>query len=166
MKRFLALTEDKSSDVYYKNRGRFVENGLMVLLPEHPLGAGLGRYGMMNAYFGDKFAPADRAAIWAETQIEGWVINGGIVLLVAGGGAVLTALASTARVALKSPDRELRFWAMVVAAMGATIALMALGSHPFVGPLGLQFWILMAAVAGADAIARRDAGTGRPGARP
>jgi hypothetical protein len=166
MKRFISLTEDQSSSVYYQNRGKFVAVGLTVFLPEYPLGAGLGRYGMMNAYFGDPFAPPARAAMWAETQIEGWIINGGIVLLVAGAGAVLAALATTARVALMSPDRELRYWAMVVAAMGTSIALMALGSHPFVGPVGLQFWMLTSAVAGADAIARRDRATRRTGAGP
>ena len=49
-------------------------------LVEHPLGAGLGRWGMMRRYFGNE-NNLDSPAIWAEVQFAAWVLDGGIVLL-------------------------------------------------------------------------------------
>ena len=48
---------------------------------EHPLGAGLGRWGMMRIYFGDE-NNVDSPAIWSEVQFSSWILDGGIVLLV------------------------------------------------------------------------------------
>ena len=56
VRRMQTLTADSAGNVYYKNRGHFLEATLNELLPKYPLGAGLGRWGMMYGYFGDKSA--------------------------------------------------------------------------------------------------------------
>src|SRR5262249_36821872 len=52
--RYSTLFAERPGQVYYSNRGIFLEHTIQVLLPEYPLGAGLARWGMMNYYFGDR----------------------------------------------------------------------------------------------------------------
>lgn len=153
-KRFFTLLDERSDTVYYNNRGKFVEYALTVALPEYPLGAGLGRFGTMNGYFGDPLAPPSRGYIWCETQIEGWIIDGGGPLLFGSAGAIITAMVTATSMALRRRDEELGYWAAVVAVLGLFSALSALGNMAFLSFLGLQFWILMGALFGADAVAR------------
>ena len=72
-KRMSSLVEQSPVDVYYTNRGIFLEYTLNHQVAEYPLGAGAGRWGMMSYYFAD---PA--ALIWAEIQWTGWLLDGGI----------------------------------------------------------------------------------------
>ena len=58
------------------------------LLSEFPLGAGVGRWGMMNVYFGNP-AAFRAAPIYVEIQLTGWLIDGGIPMWLLYGGAVL-----------------------------------------------------------------------------
>jgi hypothetical protein len=49
LERLSSLVSDRADAVYQQNRGHFLEDTINVLLPQYPLGAGLGRWGMMNA---------------------------------------------------------------------------------------------------------------------
>ena len=73
--RLETLVEDRASEVYYANRGRFLEETVDELLPRYPFGAGMGRWGMMNMYFGDN-TNIDRSNIWVEIQWTGWLLDG------------------------------------------------------------------------------------------
>ena len=46
--------------------------------PRVLIGAGLGRWGMAAGYFGTASLPG----IWAEIQVTGWVVDGGILMLI------------------------------------------------------------------------------------
>jgi hypothetical protein len=157
MKRFLTLVEERADTVFYANRGKFVEYALTVDLIDYPLGAGIGRFGTMNSYFGDPFAPPSRGPLWCEIQIEGWILDGGAPLLLASVGAVITAMIVATLMALRCQDRELGYWATVVVIFGLFNTLSCLGNMPFLSPNGLQFWVLMGALFGADSVARRAA---------
>lgn len=155
--RFLSLFEDKATTTYYKNRGGFIEHALMEQLPEYPLGAGPGRIGMSSVYFGNPLAPRDRAILYAETQIEYWVIDGGLPLLVLYLTALVLAVASVVRIALWSPYPEVAYWGGVVFVYTVTLVVGILGGPPFVGPAGVQFWALLGALYGAQERSRVDA---------
>jgi hypothetical protein len=157
MQRFLTLFEGNAVSVYYKNRGAFVENGLALYLPKYPLGAGPGRNGMAASMFASTVVPPDRAMIWAETQVEAWVLDGGLPLLVAYSMALAAAIASATWTALKCPDREVAYWAGVVLVYGVGAVAMVMGYAVFMSPLGVQFWALMGALFGAQERARFEA---------
>lgn len=157
LNRFYSLMEDRADAVYYNNRGYFVEHALTVDLVESPLGSGMGRTGMMYAYFGNPMAPPSSGNLYTETQIEAWVIDGGAPLLIGAIGAVVAAMWSAVRIVLRSPDRELNYWAIIVVVFGVFTSLGCVGSLTFLSPLGMQFWVLMGALFGADALAREAA---------
>ena len=72
---------------------------LSELLYEFPLGAGLGRWGMMQVYFGDPTlwqAPP----IHVEIQPTGWLLDGGVPMWLLYGGALVMALRTRYRVAV------------------------------------------------------------------
>jgi len=83
------LFEDDPMTVYYSNGARRSNTVLQRLLSQYPVGAGLGRWGMMRAYFGDE-SNLDSPPIWAELQPNAWILDGGLMLLLfylTGGGA-------------------------------------------------------------------------------
>ena len=79
--RFATLLAGDPLTVYQKSaRLGMVTNAFDTLLVDYPLGAGLGRWGMMRVYFGDE-SNGDSPMIWSEVQFSSWVLDGGIVLL-------------------------------------------------------------------------------------
>ena len=157
MKRFYSLTESRVDSVYYNSRGFFVEHALTVELIDAPLGAGMGRVGMMYFYFGNPMAPPSSGNLYAETQIEAWVLDGGAPLLLGSIGALAAAMWSAVRIVLRSPDRELNYWAIIVVVFGVFTMLGCLGNMTFLSQIGMQFWVLMGGLFGADALAREAA---------
>jgi hypothetical protein len=143
--RLETLTSGSATSVYYKSRGLFLEHTFGELLTEYPLGAGLGRWGMMSSYFGDP-----KRALWAEIQWTGWLFDGGILLLVLYPLAVVVAFWHAFKIARYSRNDDLGTWAALVAAYDvATIALIF--SYPvFMSGTGLEFWLLNAALARAN----------------
>src|SRR5205823_5032166 len=115
-KRFTTLIEDNPTSVYGRNRGVFLIETFSYML-DYPLGAGLGRWGQMYHYFGDRTAPVERGLIWVEIQPTAWVIDGGAPLFLGYVGAIVAAMASTLRIALRGADPEVADWAAVVFAM-------------------------------------------------
>jgi hypothetical protein len=134
-----SLFESKPSEVYYSNRGIFLEEAFTKLLPQFPLGGGLGRWGMINAYF----APPGRA-LWVEIQWSGWLIDGGVPLCLAMGAAILVAALTAARIALSWRTGALGHWAAVVAAYSVGVAATAFNATPFAGTTGVEFWFILA----------------------
>jgi hypothetical protein len=153
--RLATLTRESPTAVYYKNRGIFLEHTFAELLLEYPLGAGLGRWGMMSAYFGDR-----ARALWVEIQWTGWLFDGGILLLVLYPVAVLDALFRAVRIARAESRSDLGIWAALVAAYDVgTIAL--LFNYPvFMSSGGLEFWLLNTALVRAAVWARSHAEEG------
>lgn len=126
--RLSSLTERSPEQVYYDNRGRFLEYTINDLLPAYPLGAGLGRWGMVNAYFADPNdiergqlfgdrADARRGPIWVEIQWTGWLLDGGVPLVIAYTVALGVIFVTACRLALSRWNGELWIWAALVVAL-------------------------------------------------
>ena len=79
VERFLGLASRTSARSYEESgRSEYVKHALEVMIWEHPLGQGLGRWGATFSAFGDR----SRGSIWVEVMINAWVVDGGIPLLV------------------------------------------------------------------------------------
>ena len=86
----------------------------------------------------------DSPQIWVEIQFTGWLLDGGIPLMVAYLGAVLITAGFNLRVALSNRPGRIPYWAMLLFALNiASIAIMF--NYPlFIGQTGLEFWFLNA----------------------
>ena len=145
LRRLETLIESSPDAVYYESRGHFLEATFGHLLGEFPLGAGLGRWGVVNATFGD---PADPALppLWVEIQWTAWLFDGGAPLMLAYAGAVATACLATLTVARRCPDRRVAGWAALLTAYDLGVVAVTFSYAPFAGQMGLEFWLLNAAV--------------------
>ncbi len=146
--RLATLISDSPSTTYYTNRGVMLEHTLTDLLPLYPLGAGLGRWGMVHLYFGSDADPA-RAMIWAELQWPGWLLDGGLPLIVAYVGAILSAMYSTWRVGgrrLGAAVVGLGPWGAVIFAYDMGALALTFSYPTFMGNMGLEFWLLNSAL--------------------
>jgi len=161
-RRLTNLFKENPTHTYYSNRGRFLEETIYVLLPEYPLGAGLGRWGMMNFYFGDNSDP-DRAAIWAEIQWTGWLLDGGVPLILAYVSAIAMAMLMAWRIALNRRLDTIATWAAIILAYDVGTFAATFNNPIFVGSQGLQFWTLNAALFAVAIHALRHPPTPTPG---
>jgi hypothetical protein len=148
MKRWNSLFESDVGEVYYTNRGHFLEGAFSYFLPQYPLGAGLGRYGMANAYFGNN--TSESPPLWAEIQWTAWIFDGGVLVLVLYPLAVLLTTFWALRLALRRQEQgELWVWGTLIFAYDLG-ALALTFSYPFfMSQVGMEFWLLNAALFGA-----------------
>jgi hypothetical protein len=145
--RFSSLFETGFFTTFQENRGLFLEYTLTELLYQFPLGAGLGRWGMMQVYFGDP-AMWQSPAIHVEIQITGWLLDGGVPMWICYGGALLAAVLFAYRTAIGGQTEGLRYFASVVLAMQAVVLGLCLTGPVFNTQLGIQFWAMTAALLG------------------
>ncbi|HEY7769711.1 MAG TPA: hypothetical protein VIB55_16195 [Longimicrobium sp.] len=156
--RMASLVQARPTQVYYDNRGRFLEDALMKTLPAAPFGEGLGHWGMTATYFGGS-GPGKN--IWVEIQWAGWIVDGGAPLLFTYLLAVGVCLIATWRIARARPPgpeaHDLPFWAAIV--MAYSVGALALTfSYPiFVSQSGMEFWLLNATLFAAARYARQAA---------
>lgn len=143
--RLETLIEDRPDNVYYASRGAMVEKTFTDDLPEYPLGAGLGRWGMMSAYFGDPSNP-DSQPLWAEVQPAAWVFDGGLPLLLVGYAAVIAACVIALRLALGARDEGTADAAAVITAFNVGILANTFSYAVFISQTGMMFWVLNAAL--------------------
>jgi hypothetical protein len=171
MKKWSALVEDDAASVYYANRGHFLEYTWQEVLPEYPLGAGLGRWGMIFNYFGDPSNP-DSSYLWAEIQWTGWLYDGGAPLALAYLAAVVLALWWAFRISRDPLARksDLWLWASVIFAYDVGALALTFSYPLFIGQGGLEFWVLNAVLFSAYAhthlAARRAAAAPSPSGAP
>lgn len=165
VRRMQTLSAETAGQVYYENRGHFLEETIFQYLPEYPLGAGLGRWGMMYTYFGNKAAPSDRGLLWAEIQMTGWLFDGGVPLMLTYSLAVLTAVWIAYRVAVTLPSgNPLVVWAAVVVAYNVGAIALTFNYPLFNSQGGLEFWLLNACLVAAVRNSRA-VGPARPPAK-
>jgi hypothetical protein len=144
--RFMTLFASDPLSVYRAARGQHLDMAFGDLLVDHPFGAGVGRWGMAASYFGT-FTELN-PPIWAEIQLAGWMIDGGILMVVLYGGAlVVTALAEW-RVAMLSNHPRLATCGAVILAANLGTAAMIFSFTPFVAQMGIQYWFLAGALHG------------------
>jgi hypothetical protein len=142
--RFTTLFAEDPMAVYYRSRGVQLDHTLTEMLFEFPFGAGLGRWGMAAGYFGTASLPG----LWAEIQVTGWVIDGGILLVVLYGGALAVNAVTALRLALATHHVRLAACAAVVLAANLGVAVMIISFTPFVSQIGIQYWFLVGALHG------------------
>lgn len=142
------LRQGDPLSVYYKaGRGTQIENAVTTLAPAYPLGAGLGRWGMMRFYFGDESNP-DSPLIWAELQVPTWLLDGGVVLVLLYGVALFVTSLFELRVARQATTKGLQFCGPLVLAANIGVVAIVFGYTPFTAPLGIQYWFLAGALGG------------------
>jgi len=154
----LAAFTDHPESTFVEERGRFLLDTIDVL-PQYPLGAGLARWGMVNHYFGDD-TNLDSAPIWVEIQWTGWLLDGGLPLVIAYVIALAVTIRMTMKLALTRDQNRLWPWPAII--FGYDIGVLAnTFSYPvFIGQSGLEFWLFNALL---FAAARTE--TRRPGKR-
>ncbi len=159
--RLATLTEERPDEVYYNNRGRFLDFTINELLPRFPFGAGLGRWGMMNNYFGNNSDPL-RGPIYVEIQWTGWLLDGGVALILSYVAALLMALYFTWKIAL-SNDERFWVWGAVLTAYNIAACASTFNYAFFMSQGGMELWLLNAAL---YAAVRRGGTAPRPAALP
>jgi hypothetical protein len=148
--RTLTLFAQDPVSLYSASRGGQLVYSFNDVLSSYPLGAGLGRWGMIAAHFGG----GDQQSLWAEIQVAGWGIDGGIPLVVLGVAAPVVALFAQTKMALSDPDAKVRACAAVALAANLGTAALIFSFTPFVTQIGLQFWFLAGAVQGVATLPR------------
>lgn len=161
--RIESLIQDQPRNVYYSNRGRFLEETVYEYLPMYPLGAGLGRWGMTNTYFADNHA---QEPLWAEIQWTGWLFDGGVPLVLAYTLAICLAAWVALNIALDRRTPRLGLLASLVCAYDVGTIAVTFNNPVFMGTTGLEFWLLNAALYGAYRHMLRIQQRHQPNARP
>lgn len=136
------LTRGTPQQVYEQNRGQFLSQAFEELLPEYPLGAGVGRWGMMNAYFGDKNDP--NPSLWAEIQWTGWILDGGAPLVLAYLAVLFMTIWGTYRISRTRfrGDPALSLWGAVILAYSIGALAFTFSYPVFLSQTGMEFWFL------------------------
>jgi hypothetical protein len=140
--RLSTLTQGDPSAIYYKNRGLFLEHTINVLLPLFPFGAGLGRWGMINVYFG-----SPTGSLYVEIQWTAWLLDGGVPLIIAYVALIAATTWRCLRGALRyGGNGALGVWPSVVVAYNVGALALCFSYVEFIGTSGLEFWLLNGAV--------------------
>jgi len=153
--RFSTLIGEAPTQVYYNNRGRFMEFTMDTLLPLFPMGAGLGRWGMIHQYFTDRLTAS--SSLWVEIQWTAWLLDGGILLMIVYPLALLLTARESLRIAkgVYGSDDELKLWATIAFGHGVGAMMLTFNAPVFESNLGLDYWTLNIALYAA-AIQARD----------
>jgi len=154
------LLDDNPSEVYDRNRGHFLRHTLEDLVPTYPLGVGLGHWGMMSVYFGAGIDTDPER--WVEIQWTGWLLDGGVPLMLAYGLVILAALWVAFLVAMgRLGGAHENLWVLGMIVFGYNVGGLALTfNFPFfASQSGLEFWVMNALL---FAAAREPGGTSAP----
>ena len=151
--RFLGLVDGGVIRTFEESRGSVLRYTMAELLYEFPLGAGLGRWGMMQVLFGDS-TMWQAPPIHVEVQPTGWLLDGGLPLLVLYAGALGTALVYSYRIVVKATEVRLRDLAAVLLCAQLAIVALCLTGPVFNTQLGIQFWTMTGVLFGAARFSR------------
>jgi hypothetical protein len=161
--RMSTLVRARPTQVYYENRGRFLEDAFFKTLPQAPLGEGLGHWGMTATYFGGS-SPGKN--VWVEIQWAGWIVDGGAPLLLTyllTLGLALWSAWSIARARPPSPEaHDLPFWGAIVLAYSVGATALTFSYPIFLSQSGMEFWLLNATLFAAARHARQQAAAAQP----
>jgi hypothetical protein len=146
--RFSGLADQGVFRMFQEQRGLVIRDTLSELLYQFPLGAGLGRWGMMQIYFGDP-TMWQAPAIHVEVQLTGWLLDGGIPLLLLYGGALLVALRYTYTHAVAPSNRTWQDTAVIVLCMQLILISLCMTGPVFNTQMGIMFWAVTGALYGA-----------------
>jgi len=151
--RFSSLADEGVFRMFQEQRGLVIRDTLSELLYQFPIGAGLGRWGMMQIYFGDS-TMWQAPAIHVEVQVTGWLLDGGIPLVLLYVGALFVALRYSYAHAVASVDRTWQDSAVIVLCMQLILISLCMTGPVFNTQMGIMFWAVTGALFGATL--RRD----------
>lgn len=137
--RIAVISERGIVTSFQENRGIFIDHTLDELLYEYPMGAGLGRWGMMRTNFGSPDNP--NAQIWVEIQMTGWLLDGGVLMWLTYGGALVLSLLFAYRQAAAS-ETGLTSVALMVFGLNLVVVGLTFSGPAFNTQLGIQYWFL------------------------
>ena len=101
---------------------------------------------MVANYFGS-FTPGNDA-IWAEIQLTGWMIDGGILMIGLYTGALVVTAMTEYQIAVTTRFPRLAQCGAVVLAANLGTAALVFSFTPFVTQVGIQYWFLAGALHG------------------
>ena len=102
---------------------------------------------MMMAYFGD-YTVRDRGPIYVEIQWTGWLLDGGIPLILSYSLAILTTIyvaLKTSLLRITDSDSSVWIWALILTGHNVGVLAMTFNYPLFMGTMGLEFWLINAA---------------------
>jgi hypothetical protein len=144
--RLLSLIEHDPRVVYYQGRG-WALHYTWDAIPQYPFGAGLGRWGMINHYFGGGgragMTPATEP-LWAEIQWTAWLFDGGVPLILTYGLAALVAVWVSWRIAIDRRAGDVSLWGAVLCASNVAALAVTFNYPVFMSQGGMEFWLLNA----------------------
>jgi len=144
--RYQGIIDSGVLRTYQDNRGYFLDDTLSKKAFEYPLGAGLGRWGMMSLYFGED-GNWQYPALYAEIQPTGWLYDGGVLMWIFYPGALLFAIHYSYKLAVL-PGGALNDLATIVVMMQLFIAGLCFTGPVFNTQLGIMFWLVTAVLYG------------------
>jgi hypothetical protein len=146
--RYRGIVDSGLLRTYQENRGFFLTYTLQELVFEYPLGGGLGRWGMMSAYFAE---PENwrHPSVHAELQLTGWLYDGGVLMWVFYPVALFLAMRYSYRLAT-DPNGALSEAAITVFAVQMLLVGLCFTGPVFNSQLGMMFWLTTAMLYGAQ----------------
>lgn len=141
--RIASLVADNPVNVYHSNRG-FLLKETIDDLPKYWMGAGLGRWGMMNAYFGKN--DVSNPSLWAEVQWTGWIYDGGIPLVLAYVATLFAAFRVLWRLSWANPVGDLTRWSAVILVYTLATVAGTFDAPVFSSQSGMDAWLLNGAL--------------------
>ncbi|UUO16204.1 MULTISPECIES: hypothetical protein [Aphanizomenonaceae] len=145
LNRITSLFAGSAHQVYQENRGHFLQDTINNLLPKYPLGAGLGRWGMMNNYFGDN-TYLESQPIWVEIQWTGWLLDGGVPLILAYVAALYLAGITAWKIAINRKLGDFALWGGLVFAYNLGAIAITFNYPIFNSQGGMELWLLNGAL--------------------
>ncbi|WP_353932508.1 hypothetical protein WJM97_07950 [Okeanomitos corallinicola TIOX110] len=145
MERINSLFADSPQEVYQQNRGLFLQDTIERLLPKYPLGAGLGRWGMINSYFGDNTYLVSQP-IWVEIQWTGWLLDGGVPLIFAYILTIYSACHAAWKIAINRKLGDFALWGGLIFAYDIGVVALTFNYPIFMSQGGMEFWLLNTAL--------------------
>lgn len=148
--RIASLAEASPGQVYYTNRGTALEETLTGQLPLYPLGAGLGRWGMVSGYFGaGSLSEVGKYDLWAEIQWTAWLFDGGVPLIIVYVGAILAAIWTAWKIAMvrqRPGEESMWIWGALLVAYNMGVVALSFDAPDFSSQIGMEFWVLNGAL--------------------
>ncbi|NET71644.1 MAG: hypothetical protein F6K62_12135 [Sphaerospermopsis sp. SIO1G2] len=145
LERINSLFAQSPQEVYQQNRGIFLQETIERLLPQYPLGAGLGRWGMINSYFGDNTDLVSQP-IWVEIQWTGWLLDGGLPLIFAYIFTIYFACTTAWKIAINRQLGDFALWGGLIFAYDIGVIALTFNYPIFMSQGGMTFWLLNAAL--------------------
>jgi hypothetical protein len=145
--RYRGIVDSGVLRTYQENRGVFLDYTLRELPFLYPFGAGVGRWGMMSAYFSE---PENwrHPALYAELQMTGWLYDGGLLMWLLYPAGLWVAIRYSYRLAI---DRGgvLNEAAMTILAIQLLFVGLCFTGPVFNTQVGMMFWLTTALLYGA-----------------